>query len=106
MDRNPCRGEYREANARVAELDRRVKARDTELARGPGSAQIEHCLTRELRTLQPAQRQTLQRSLPVPHQRLLTAVMWAGHSFVDSTIPGVNRTPRRLRVRVSRGLMR
>ncbi len=75
------RGEYREAKASVAELGRRVNVLDSELARGPGSAQLEHRLTRQLRALQPAQRQSLQRALPVPHQRLLTAAMWAGHSF-------------------------
>lgn len=75
------RGEYRDARASVGHLDRRIKVLDSELARGPGSAQLEHRLTRELRALQPAQRQSLQRALPVPHQRLLTAAMWAGHSF-------------------------
>lgn len=75
------RGEYREARASVAELDRRVKVLDSDLARGPGSTQLQSRLTRELRALQPAQRQTLRRSLPVPHHRLLTAAMWAGHSF-------------------------
>jgi hypothetical protein len=75
------RAEYLAAEASVADLDRRVKVLDSELARGPGSAQLEHRLTHQLRALQPAQRQSLQRSLPVPHQRLLTAAMWAGHSF-------------------------
>jgi len=76
-----ARGDYREAKTSVAEVDRRIKVLDSELARGPGSAQLEHRLTRQLRVLQPAQRQTLQRSLPIPHQRLLTAAMWAGHAF-------------------------
>lgn len=75
------RGEHREVNSKAAELEHRVRALDAQLARGAGSAQLQHRIARELRALHPVQRQTFQRSLPMPHQRMLTAAMAVGHAF-------------------------
>lgn len=74
---------YDSAKATVTDLEARVKGLDAELARGPGSATIRHRLERELQAMRPAQRTALHRSLPIPQQRLVTAAVAAGRSFVQ-----------------------
>lgn len=73
--------EYAAAKATVVDLETRMKGLDAELARGPGSASLRHTLDRQLRTLRPAQRTALQRSLPIPQRRLVTAAVMATRSF-------------------------
>lgn len=75
------RAEYRAAKTRVTRLERQIKRLDTELDRSPGRAQLEHRLARQLRELQPPQRRTLLRSLPIPHRKLLAAATMIGREF-------------------------
>lgn len=74
------RAEYRQARATVRGLERQVKTLH-ELQSGPGRAQLEQRLAREVRKLEPRQRRGLRPSLPVPHRRLLRAAIMAGRAF-------------------------
>lgn len=74
---------YDAAKATVTDLEARVKGLDAELARGPGSATIRHRLEREIHAMRPAQRTALQRSLPIPQRRIVTAAVIAGRSFAS-----------------------
>lgn len=75
------RSEYRQARATVEFQEERVKQLDAQLARGSGSERIKQYLSRQLRAVQPAQRRQLYRSLPIPHRRLVSAVIAASRAF-------------------------
>lgn len=75
------RHEYRAAHSSVSRLEQRVRDLDGILARTPGSAQLKLRIGRDLQRLQPLQRQTFQRSLPISKAQLVTATLVAAHSF-------------------------
>ena len=75
------RHEFRTAHSSVRQLERQARDLDAVLARSPGSAELRQRLTRDLRRLQPRQRQALQRSLPVTKGQVLAAALVAGHAF-------------------------
>jgi hypothetical protein len=75
------RKEYRGARATVVRLERRVRDLDGVLARTPGSAQLKLQVGRDLHRLQPPQRQSFKRSLPISKAQLVTATLMATHAF-------------------------
>lgn len=77
------RAQYEGARAVVANLQRRVKHLDAELAREAGSATLRQRLGQQLRALKPAQRNALHRSLPISQRRLFTAALAAARAFAN-----------------------
>lgn len=77
------RAEYGEARATVVRLERQIKTLDRELERGPGRAHLEQRLARQIQGLQPSQRRTLRRSVPIPHRKLLAAATMLGREFAQ-----------------------
>jgi hypothetical protein len=75
------RKEYRQLRTNVVAHEGKISLLDSELARGTGRAKLQHRLGKQLRALRPHQRNALQRSLPIPHRRMLAAALWAGQAF-------------------------